>query len=121
VPSAIVFSPYNTNPPNSGATVSLSGGAVPFTLFAVYLDASNNVTGVQNLAVPVTVSFSDSNPTAGTFSTLAFPSGTFTANGTFTPLASGQSTTITAIQPTGFTVPAAGGAASPALGITVVP
>jgi hypothetical protein len=113
VPSAIVFYP------GSNTQVSLAGGAQVFVLASVQLDSSGNVDSgsLQSLATPATVTFSNTNPSAGTFATVTFPAGTYLANATFTPSAI-SSNTVTINQPSGFTAPT-GGLASPSLAITV--
>ena len=114
VPSAIVFYPTSTT------QVSLAGGAQLFVLASVQLDSSGNVDSgsLQSLATPQTVTFSNTNQSAGTFATANFPAGTYLTNATFTPRQPAANT-ITIIQPSGFTVPT-GGLASSSLAITVV-
>jgi hypothetical protein len=114
-PSAIVFYP------TSSTQVSLKGGSQQFVLESVQLDSSGNLNyGYwQRLATPQTVTFGNTNPSAGTFTTVNFPAGTYSTNATFTPSATG-SNTITIVQPNGFTVPTSGWASS-TIAITVTP
>jgi len=104
VPSAILI--YSATG-GSSLTTSLSSGPAPFTIFSTQLDSSDNYnylqSASQHVASNVTVTFQNTNSAVGTFTTsLTILAGTATnTNGAFTPLAAG-STTISVIQPTGF-------------------
>jgi hypothetical protein len=91
----------------------LSGGDKPLSILTAQLDASGNFVQAQPLAgtASLTILTSNSNSATGTVSSTATILPGNTANGTttvqFHPVAVG-STTITAAQPFGYTVPADG-------------
>ena len=104
----------------SGNSISLSGGAQQFTVSTAYLDSTLTPVTPQALApgLSLTVTLNNTNNATGTVSpnpvTISPPnSGVST---TFTPKAQGT-TTVSVVQPTGWTTPASLGH----LDITVVP
>jgi hypothetical protein len=100
--------------PNGPGVQSFSiaqGGTTPLTVSSARLDSSSNF--VQNQSVrggfSVAVTVNSSNTTVGTVSagSLTFNGGDQSATTQFTAVVSG-STTVTAVVPSGFTLPAAG-------------
>jgi hypothetical protein len=92
----------------------LSGGDKALSIRTAQLDTNGGFVFAQPLAgnagnIPLTIIVSDSNSAAGTVPSTATILPGNTANGTatvqFHPLAAGLTTTITAVQPTGYTTP----------------
>jgi hypothetical protein len=106
MPSGIVIlgpgsSPLTINVPKSGTPPVL-------TVYTAQLNASNFPFTPQSLAggAPLTVSLTNLNATAGTVpATVIITPGTSSSNVLFTPSAVGGSTSVSVVQPGGWTLP----------------
>lgn len=92
----------------SSFSVSLSSGKTQaLQVLIEEFDNTGNLIGPQPVALPVTVTFSSTNPAAGSFPSLVVQPGTTGTTGTFTPTHTG-STIISVIQPfSGWMIPPA--------------
>lgn len=102
---AVVLGPYG-----DFLSLSLSGGAQPFTVYMTQLDPNNNNNDTGNYqavagGLSVTVNLNSQNTSVGTVPTsVTIQGGSSSATAQFTPLHTGQST-ITTSTPAGYTTP----------------
>jgi hypothetical protein len=106
MPSGIVI----LGPGGSSATINVPKSGTPpvLTVYTAQLSALNSPAIQQSLAggAPLTVSLTNFNAIAGTVpATVIITPGTYSSNVLFTPSAVGGSTTVSVVQPGGWTLP----------------
>ena len=106
MPSGIVI----LGPGGSPATINVPKSGTPpvLTVYTTQLSASNSPATPQSLAggALLTVSLTNFNTTAGTVpATVIITPGTSSSNVLFTPSAVGGSTSVSVVQPGGWTLP----------------
>ena len=108
MPSGVVILGPNFSP--ATINVGVSGTPPVLTVYTAQLNASNFPFTPQSLAggAPLTVSLTNLNATAGTVpATVIITPGTSSSNVLFTPSAVGGSTSVSVVQPGGWTLPTA--------------